>query len=106
MWFTGDPEALAWLKAQADNPGTDIISICTGIFICGEAGVLEGKTACGPREAQELLAKQFETQRVKWVGEEWRWAHDGNFWSSGELFRLCLFSRLFFASRPDRQETD
>lgn len=84
----GDPKALAWLKAQSENPGTDIISICTGIVVCGAAGILEGKRACGPRMMQEQLAKQFEAQNVKWVGDEWRWSHDGNFWSSGEFFVL------------------
>lgn len=78
-----DPQALAWLKAQADSPGTDIISICTGIFVCGAAGLLQNKTACGPRDFQGQLAGRFAAQDVTWVGHELRWARDGNFWSSG-----------------------
>ncbi|CAN8098978.1 unnamed protein product [Discula destructiva] len=119
-----DPKALAWLKAHSETPGTDIISICTGMFICGAAGLLQGKKACGPRSMQGLLAERFAEQNVTWVGDELRWVRDGNFWSSGgvtngncvvaaycrasgrfapELVEVCL-SMVDVGDRPQRYE--
>ncbi|KAL2132018.1 hypothetical protein VTI74DRAFT_4302 [Chaetomium olivicolor] len=76
-------DATDWLAAHAARPETDILSICTGIYICGAAGLLKGKKACGPRGLQGDLAKKFEG--VNWVGEELRWVRDGNLWSSGGI---------------------
>ncbi|AEO70041.1 uncharacterized protein THITE_2156026 [Thermothielavioides terrestris NRRL 8126] len=82
-WTDGDKKAaLEWLAAHAARPETDILCVCTGIYLCGAAGLLKGKKACGPRALQGDLAKKFEG--VEWVGEELRWVRDGNFWSSGE----------------------
>jgi transcriptional regulator GlxA family with amidase domain len=81
-WSERDSKATAWLAAQAKHPGVEIISVCTGIFVCGEAGLLKGKTASGPRGLQDEIKKRFEG--VKLVGDEYRWVRDGNFWSSGE----------------------
>lgn len=92
--FSGDPKALAWLKAHLDTAGTDILSICTGIFVCGAAGLLQGKKACGPRNLQGMLAETFKSQDVTWVGEEMRWMQDGNFWSCG----MSLLPSLFFSA--------
>ncbi|KAK4097914.1 hypothetical protein N658DRAFT_433061 [Parathielavia hyrcaniae] len=75
-------DATDWLASHAARPETDILSICTGIYLCGAAGLLRGKKACGPRGVQGHLAKKFEG--VQWVGEELRWVRDGNLWSSGE----------------------
>ncbi|KAK3903085.1 hypothetical protein C8A05DRAFT_14935 [Staphylotrichum tortipilum] len=52
--------ATDWLAAHAAQPGTDILSICTGIYLCGAAGILKGRKACGPRGLQGDLAKRFE----------------------------------------------
>lgn len=91
-------DATDWLAAQAARPGTDILSICTGIYLCGAAGLLKGKKACGPRNLQGHLAKQFEG--VQWVGEELRWVRDGNLWSSGELNFLEVLSLVMGNSPP------
>lgn len=53
------------------------------MFVCGAAGMLQGKKACGPRDLQGMLAEQFKAQEVQWVGSEVRWTRDGNFWSCG-----------------------
>lgn len=74
---------LKWLRAQFETPGVDILSVCTGLYICGAAGILKGKTASGPRGLQDDLIKKFPG--VKLVGEKYRWVQDGNLWSSGEL---------------------
>ncbi|KLU83588.1 hypothetical protein MAPG_02641 [Magnaporthiopsis poae ATCC 64411] len=79
---THDGEALDWLAAHC-RAKVDVLSVCTGIFLCGEAGILAGRRACGPRGMQDLLAKKFEG--VTWVGDELRWVQDGNFWSSGGI---------------------
>lgn len=50
---TFEKAPLDWLRAQAECGGTDILSVCTGIFVCGHAGLLKGKTVCGPRGLQD-----------------------------------------------------
>ncbi|KAI1101112.1 ThiJ/PfpI family protein [Jackrogersella minutella] len=73
---------LAWLKAQFDTPGVDILSVCTGIFVCGDAGILKGRTACGPRGMQEMIKAKGWGQK-ELVGHKYRWVQDGNLWTSG-----------------------
>lgn len=82
-------DATDWLAAHAARPETDILSVCTGVYLCGAAGLLKkGTKACGPRGLQGDLAKRFEG--VQWLGEELRWVKDGNFWSSGGFFFSSL----------------
>ncbi|KAI1734232.1 class I glutamine amidotransferase-like protein [Xylaria scruposa] len=74
--------ALEWLRQQGATEGVDILSVCTGIFLCGAAGLLKGKSVCGPRGMQEeLKQKGFGPKSMR--GHELRWIQDGNFWSSG-----------------------
>jgi putative intracellular protease/amidase len=82
---TFDEATLKFLRshAEAANHGTDILSVCTGIFLCGAAGLLDnGRTACGPRGIQDIIKKKHPG--VKLVGEKLRWVKDGNLWTSGE----------------------
>ncbi|KUI67294.1 Isonitrile hydratase [Cytospora mali] len=73
---------LAWLRQQSDAAGTDILSVCTGLFICGAAGLLDGgRRACGPRGLQAELRGRYP--RCELVGGALRWVRDGNLWSSG-----------------------
>lgn len=72
---------LEWLRKQAATPGVDIICICTGIFVCASAGIVDGKKASGPRGLQAMIKKKFP--EVDLVGDRYRWVQDGNFWSSG-----------------------
>jgi putative intracellular protease/amidase len=74
-----DKGALDWLAAHAARKETDILSVCTGVFICGEAGLLKGKKVCGPRSMQTQLKAKFEG--ATWFGDSLRWIQDGNFWS-------------------------
>ncbi|XXG93959.1 hypothetical protein Hte_000209 [Hypoxylon texense] len=74
--------ALDWLLAQGSTPGVDILSVCTGILVCGQAGLLKGRTACGPRALQDLIGAQGFGEK-ELVGDKYRWIQDGNFWSSG-----------------------
>ncbi|EPE04053.1 hypothetical protein F503_04901 [Ophiostoma piceae UAMH 11346] len=72
-----------FLRRHAEEPATDILSICTGIYVCGQAGILAGKKACGPRDLQGDIAAKFPG--VTLLGDTQRWAHDGNLWSSGGI---------------------
>lgn len=81
--MTWDADAKAWLVRQAETEGVDILSICTGIFVCGDAGLLRGRKASGPRGLQGVIKKKFDG--VELVGEEYRWVKDGNLWSSGKF---------------------
>ena len=80
-------KVLAFLKGHAnwkgeDGKTTDILSVCTGCFILGQAGVLKGKKASGPRGVLPILKKNFPD--TKWVDDK-RWVKDGNIWTSGKL---------------------
>ncbi|KAI0116829.1 class I glutamine amidotransferase-like protein [Daldinia grandis] len=77
-----EASALEWLRAQGDTPGVDILSVCTGIFICGEAGLLKGRTVCGPRALQGMLRERGFGEKAL-VGDKYRWVQDGNLWSGG-----------------------
>ncbi|KAK8088891.1 class I glutamine amidotransferase-like protein [Apiospora hydei] len=77
-----DAGAAEWLRRQGEVETTDILSICTGILICGEAGLLKGRTACGPRGLQEKIRDRFGPDIVL-KGTELRWVQDGRLWSSG-----------------------
>lgn len=72
---------LEWLAAQAGTEGVDVLSVCTGIYICASAGIADGRRASGPRGLQGDLRKKFP--KVRLVGDDMRWVRDGNFWSSG-----------------------
>ncbi|KAI1804995.1 class I glutamine amidotransferase-like protein [Daldinia bambusicola] len=77
-----EPGALDWLRRQGETPGVDILSVCTGIFVCGEAGLVKGKTVCGPRALQDMIRQRGFGER-ELVGDKYRWVQDGNFWSAG-----------------------
>lgn len=79
---TVEAGAQEWLREQSKAPGVDVLCICTGIFICGAAGIADGKKAAGPRGLQDMIHKKFP--RINLVGETHRWVQDGNFWSSGK----------------------
>ncbi|KAM7206966.1 hypothetical protein V8F33_000065 [Rhypophila sp. PSN 637] len=61
-------EVKKWVAGHFAVPTTDILSICTGAFICGEAGILKGKKFCGPRAGQDVLQAKFGDQGVDWQG--------------------------------------
>lgn len=81
-------DVLTFLRghAQAERKNgekmTDVLSICTGIYLCGEAGILKGKTVCGPRGLQEDIRKRGYGEN-ELVGDRYRWWRDGNIWSCG-----------------------
>jgi len=81
-----------WLRAQGTTKGTDVLSVCTGIFLVGDAGLLDGgRTAAGPRGLQDVIRGKYKG--VKLVGDKVRWVKDGNLWSSGEFTSLTCLRR-------------
>ncbi|KAJ6546934.1 ThiJ/PfpI family protein [Mycena capillaripes] len=74
---------LEFLAGHAKCETTDILSVCTGIFLCGAAGLLDGRTASGPRGLQDEIKKKYPA--VNLIGTEYRWIQDGNLWSSGGI---------------------
>ena len=71
---------LAFLR-QCDAHGATFLSVCFGVEPIMAAGLLEGKTATGPRILLPMLREQ--APGTNWV--EKRWTRDGRFWSSGAL---------------------
>ncbi|KXH37545.1 ThiJ/PfpI family protein [Colletotrichum simmondsii] len=70
-----DEETLAFLRGHADEEGeggkgrrTDVLSVCTGAFLCGAAGILEGRRVCGPRGLQDVLKKRFPGASCMFTG--------------------------------------
>lgn len=87
---TFEDDGLKWLKAHAETEGVDILSVCTGILICAAAGIVDGKVASGPRGMQDVIKSKNPT--IKLVGDDVRWAQDGNFWSSGKCSAFPIVS--------------
>ncbi|KAH8660167.1 ThiJ/PfpI family protein [Xylariales sp. PMI_506] len=80
--YSNQREALQWLKQQSETEGTDILSICSGIIVCGEAGLLKDKTITCPRGLNDWIkTKNYGEKEV--VADKYRWFQDGSFWSSG-----------------------
>ncbi|KEY71094.1 hypothetical protein S7711_00916 [Stachybotrys chartarum IBT 7711] len=77
-----DEAGLQWLKAHFDTGKVDILSVCTGLYVCAAAGIADGRLASGPRDFQEDLRARYP--KIKLVGGKQRWVQDGNFWSSGD----------------------
>ncbi|KIL95245.1 hypothetical protein FAVG1_02178 [Fusarium avenaceum] len=80
---TFEEAELEWLRGHFNTKGVDVLCVCTGVYLCGEAGILNGRSVSGPRGLQDDLVKKYPD--VKFVGEEYRWIQDGNLWSSGGI---------------------
>ncbi|KAK6606348.1 hypothetical protein ACHAPF_004762 [Botrytis cinerea] len=85
--IVSDEDTQSFLKSHAEWRGengerVDILSVCTGIFLVAQSGILEGLSASGPRALIPRLKKEFPD--TKWVDDR-RWVVDGNMWSSGGI---------------------
>jgi transcriptional regulator GlxA family with amidase domain len=72
-------EVLAFVRKHKEVNQTDFLVICTGSFVAGYAGLLDGKTVTGPRGLLDRLRKKYPA--AKFV--ERRWERDGRVWTSG-----------------------
>lgn len=62
--IVSDEDTRAFLRSHAEWKGengekVDILSICTGIFLVAQSGILEGMSASGPRALVTRLKKEF-----------------------------------------------
>ncbi len=60
---TGNPRAMAWVRQQGSSARA-LMSVCTGAFILGEAGLLDGLSATTIAGATQALARRFPKARV------------------------------------------
>lgn len=73
---TKDTATLNWIK-QIDKTTTYTTSVCTGAWILGAAGLLQGKTATTNwYRAEEILNSYGATFKQE------RWVKDGKYWTS------------------------
>lgn len=80
-----EEDAVKFLRDHAnwkgkDGETTDILSICTGCILLGQAGILKGRNASGPRALVPMLKKFPDTH---WIDDK-RWVKDENIWTSGK----------------------
>ncbi len=91
---TLDPEVLDWIK-KIDESSIYTTSVCTGAWILGSAGLLQGKNATTHwYRAQEMLTKYGANFKEK------RWVRDGKYWTSAGVtagldMSLALVNHLF-----------
>ena len=72
---SGDPEFLAWVKRAAESAEITL-TVCTGAFILGEAGLLDGREATTWYDAVDRLQQRFPAVRTQ---------HGRRFIDSGEV---------------------
>lgn len=73
-----DEALLAWLRARA-QAARRVASVCTGAYLLGAAGLLEGKRAVTHWADCDRLARQFPRTRVEMNAI---FIRDGDLWSS------------------------
>ncbi|OCL03526.1 PfpI endopeptidase-like protein [Glonium stellatum] len=61
--------------------GVTLMTVCTGVFVAGYSGVLDGKKVTGPRQIVSMMLKKFP--KAEW--SEKRWVQDGKIWTSGGI---------------------
>ncbi|KAF8848690.1 class I glutamine amidotransferase-like protein [Acephala macrosclerotiorum] len=76
---------------KAYEESAAFITICGGFLSALESGLLEGKTATGPRPMLDGLRQT--APGVNWV--EKRWVRDGKLWTSGALLNGLDLTRAF-----------
>ena len=77
---------LKFVRAHAEKDGCVVMTICTGVYVAGHAGILNGRTATGPRGLLITGELQKKFPEVKWIDK--RWVKDGDVWCSGTLLLL------------------
>jgi transcriptional regulator GlxA family with amidase domain len=84
-WVQTTPEVKAFVRGHAAKKSTTVMSVCLGVYVAGQAGILDGKNVTGTGGYLPDLEKKF---KANWVKR--RWMSDGNIWTSGML--LLLYS--------------
>lgn len=78
--YTPDDTELAFVRKAWDDCSA-FLTICGGMLVPLQAGLLEDKTATAPKFLLDNLRK--EAPRTTWVTK--RWVRDGKLWTSGTL---------------------
>ena len=91
-WKYKSTEAINRFVRGHFESGTDVLTVCTGVYVAGAAGILKGKRATGPRELVPELKQKFP--EALW--EDKRWVSDGNLWNSGMLPGFFCSASWFF----------
>lgn len=86
-WVQITPEVKAFVQGHAAKTDTTVMSVCVGVYVAAQAGILDGKNVTGTGGYLPDLEKKF---KANWVKR--RWMSDGNIWTSGRL----LLPRLIF----------
>jgi putative intracellular protease/amidase len=84
------PEVKEFVQGHAAVKETTVLIVCVAAFVAAQAGILDGKTATGPRGLLPQLKEKYT--HVKWITK--RWAVDGNIWTSGK--RFSFYARQHF----------
>ncbi|KAI0481812.1 class I glutamine amidotransferase-like protein [Xylaria cf. heliscus] len=78
------------------------LAVCGGVDVLRAAGLLDGKTATGPRPLLPAWQADSSYGTTNWVTK--RWVRDGKIWTSGALFNGCdmmsNFARQIWADTP------
>ncbi|KAK4665927.1 hypothetical protein QC763_408380 [Podospora pseudopauciseta] len=94
---------LAYVRKAYDNCSA-FMTICGGIEVPLRAGILEGKTATGPRFMLDILRQL--APGTNWI--EKRWASDGKLWTSGALLNgtdmVAAFQREVWGGKSLTEE--
>ncbi|KAG5660325.1 hypothetical protein KAF25_003847, partial [Fusarium avenaceum] len=80
MGYTPDDTELAFVR-KAWHDCSAFLTICGGVLVPLQAGILEDKTATAPTIILDNLRKQ--APGTNWVTK--RWVRDGKLWTSGAL---------------------
>ncbi len=71
---TGSPKLITWIKEQAQHPSTTIISVCVGVYILANTGLLSGKQATTHYAALEDIQQEYPDitfiKNVRFVQDE------------------------------------
>ncbi len=101
---TESPPLLEWLASRVDE--TDVLmSVCTGAFILGSAGLLDGRNATTHHDFYDMFANSF-TRAV--LHRDVRYTEDGGISTAGGLtsgidLALRIVERYF--GRPSAEAT-
>jgi len=79
-WVQITPEVKAFVQGHAARKNTTIMSVCVGVYVAGQAGILDGKNVTGTGGYLPDLERKF---KANWVKK--RWMSDGNIWTSGTI---------------------
>lgn len=90
MEYKPNEKELDFVRRQYENASA-FITICAGMQVALEAGLLEGKKATAPREMLPMLRQS--APGVDW--QEKRWEQDGKMWTSGALLNGLDLMRVF-----------